>query len=126
MKRRPRNSNSVICLFMFTKCKQTITQTYHTIPSTCPNVPNKFQINPSFLKPRFSRFWRFFVCLFTKCKQTSLTTKACTLIWHTSPRSSPSFSPIGLRTAGKLQFSSVTDYNNRQQTDMNHRRQVKL
>jgi len=65
----------VFCLFMFTKCKQTIIQTkqtYYTIPSTCPDVPTKFQIkrtwnggeNSSFLKPRFSRFRLFVVCLF--------------------------------------------------------------
>jgi hypothetical protein len=54
-----------------------LTLSYHTIPSTCPDVPTEFQINQtlnggeisSFLKQRFSRFWRLFVCLFTKCKQ---------------------------------------------------------
>jgi hypothetical protein len=82
--------------------------------------PTKFQINrtrhggenASFVKPRFSRFQRFFgsfVCLQYK-KKSNLETKTCTLIWDTNLRSPPSFSPIGLRTAEKFQFSSVTDY----------------
>jgi hypothetical protein len=43
-----------------------------------------------------------------------------TLIWDTNPRSPPSFSPIGLRTAEKFQFLSVPDYNRK--TDMNRRK----
>jgi hypothetical protein len=44
----------------------------------------------------------------------------CMLIWDTNPRSTESFSPIGLRTAEKFQFLSVpTDYNNRHR---NHRK----
>ena len=70
-------------------------------------------------KRKFSNFAIFaifaflFVCLFTKYKQTSLKTKACTLIWDTHPRSPPSFSSIRLQTAVKFLFSSVptTDYN---------------
>jgi hypothetical protein len=48
------------------------------------------------------------------------------LIWDTNSRFPESFSPIGLRTAEKFQFSSVTDYNNNRlqqhTTDMNRRK----
>jgi hypothetical protein len=44
-------------------------------------------------------------------KKYNLETKTCTLIWGTNPMSLPSFSPIGLRTAEKLQFPSVTPNN---------------
>jgi hypothetical protein len=68
-----------------------------------------------------------FVCLQNVNKRETLKTKACTLIWDTNPRSPSSFGSIGLCTAEKFQFSSVTD---RQTTTdyrhMNYKRQVKL
>jgi hypothetical protein len=82
------------------------------------DVPTRFYINrtwnggenSSFLKPCFSRFWRFF-CLFV-CLQyeklSNLETKTCTLIWNTNPRSPQSFSSIGPRTTEIFQFLSDT------------------
>jgi hypothetical protein len=53
----------------------------------------------------YNRNFGGFLFVYNIKKQTNLETKTCTLIWDTNPRSSPSFSLIGQRTAEKFVIS---------------------
>jgi hypothetical protein len=101
-------------------------KTNHTIPSTCTDVPTKFQINrtwygrenSSLLKLRFSRFLRVFLfCLFIIWK----TIESWNQNMHTNlgyqPKVSTKFSSTGLCIVEKLQCPSVpTPTNNRHES----------